>query len=174
MKSEKPLMLDIDLGNSSAKWCLRVGSNKHYGSATGQQPLLQALSVFFAEKGFLLSSVESLHIASVCSDARNQEIQQSLVAQKIVKPCWLDSEQKTAGVTNSYTEPQRMGVDRWAAIVAAVEQLRSEQRSLCSCIVDAGSALTLDLSTLMQIIAVVISCRATPCSATHYLIIRPM
>ena len=44
------------------------------------------------------------------------------------------------GLRNCYSHPERLGVDRWLAMIAA--------RSLCNssfCVVDAGTALTIDL-----------------------------
>ena len=43
------------------------------------------------------------------------------------------------GVTNAYTQPRRMGVDRWVAMVGAWAELQS-----ACLIVDAGTAVTLD------------------------------
>lgn len=43
------------------------------------------------------------------------------------------------GVTNSYRQPRRLGVDRWVAMVGARAQTRK-----ALCIVDAGTAVTID------------------------------
>ena len=48
-------------------------------------------------------------------------------------------EKQAYGVTNSYRQPRRMGVDRWVALIGA----RSEFRGAI-CIVDAGTAVTID------------------------------
>jgi type III pantothenate kinase len=49
------------------------------------------------------------------------------------------SEKKGFGLTNSYKQPRRMGVDRWVAMIGA----RSEFRGALM-IVDAGTAVTID------------------------------
>ncbi|MDX1516872.1 MAG: type III pantothenate kinase [Woeseiaceae bacterium] len=46
---------------------------------------------------------------------------------------------EACGVTNSYAQPRRMGVDRWVAMIGA----RAEFRAACV-IVDAGTAVTID------------------------------
>jgi type III pantothenate kinase len=139
------MILDIDMGNSAVKWCLRVDDQLHYGRLSGQQQsLANTLAEFIASKGYLLSAVNALRIASVCSVARNQVIEKELAAMQVVKPHWLRTQQQTAGVINGYQDFSRMGVDRWAAIVAAVAHLRQQQQPPCCCVVDAGSALTLD------------------------------
>lgn len=45
----------------------------------------------------------------------------------------------SCGVTNAYTEPARLGPDRWAALIGA-----RARKYGAVCIVDAGSALTVD------------------------------
>ena len=43
------------------------------------------------------------------------------------------------GITNSYKQPRRLGVDRWVAMIGARAELRG-----AICIVDAGTAVTID------------------------------
>ena len=49
------------------------------------------------------------------------------------------SEREACGVTNSYRQPRRLGVDRWVAMIGA----RAEFETTCL-VVDAGTAVTLD------------------------------
>ena len=44
------------------------------------------------------------------------------------------------GVTTSYKQPRRLGVDRWVAMIGAWNELKS-----ALCIVDAGTAMTIDV-----------------------------
>lgn len=44
------------------------------------------------------------------------------------------------GITNGYTEHQQLGIDRWAAMVGAWRRYQGLQ-----CIIDAGSAVTIDV-----------------------------
>ncbi len=44
------------------------------------------------------------------------------------------------GVTTSYKQPRRLGVDRWVAMIGAWNEFRS-----ALCIVDAGTAMTIDV-----------------------------
>lgn len=46
---------------------------------------------------------------------------------------------EACGVTNSYRQPRRLGVDRWVAMIAAYTELRK-----AVLVVDAGTAVTLD------------------------------
>lgn len=49
------------------------------------------------------------------------------------------TEREAGGVTNSYRQPRRLGVDRWVAMIGA----RAEAGGACL-VVDAGTALTID------------------------------
>lgn len=48
-------------------------------------------------------------------------------------------EKAAFGVTNSYRQPRRMGVDRWVAMIGAYAEFRG-----ALCVVDAGTAVTID------------------------------
>jgi type III pantothenate kinase len=49
------------------------------------------------------------------------------------------SEREAFGVTNGYKRPRQLGVDRWAAMIGARAEFKT-----ALCIVDAGSAVTID------------------------------
>lgn len=49
-------------------------------------------------------------------------------------------EKQACGVTTSYSQPRRMGIDRWVAMIGGWNEFRS-----ALCIVDAGTAMTIDL-----------------------------
>lgn len=55
------------------------------------------------------------------------------------EPEFLRSPASGRGISNAYREPARLGIDRWAAMLAARELAAG-----ALCVVDAGTALTLD------------------------------
>jgi type III pantothenate kinase len=57
-------------------------------------------------------------------------------------PEFVRSERSRCGVTNGYREVWRLGADRWVALIGARASLR---RPRAACVVDAGTAITLDL-----------------------------
>lgn len=52
---------------------------------------------------------------------------------------YVHAQKQAYGLTNSYSRPRRMGVDRWSAMIGA----RAEYKSAL-CVIDAGTAVTLD------------------------------
>ena len=80
-----------------------------------------------------------VRIASVFEQAANERFAEQIRAQH-PQIHFVRSEASRNGLRNAYAEPQRLGVDRWLAMLA----LWTELRGAC-CIVSAGTALTVDL-----------------------------
>ncbi|MEM0954452.1 MAG: type III pantothenate kinase [Pseudomonadota bacterium] len=118
------MTLLLDVGNSSVKW--RAGELR--GRCEGESVLPD-----------LPTTPAGIWVASVAS-AERQGMLTELCQQRWQKTPWFArSERSACGVTNSYAEPSRMGVDRWLAMIAAFDVTQSPV-----CVVDAGSALTID------------------------------
>jgi len=83
--------------------------------------------------------ISAVFCASVASDDRIAVVRQESGLQQVP---WqiVHSEAAKSGLRSQYTEPHLLGVDRWLAMLGAVE-LWSGQSLL---VVDAGTALTLD------------------------------
>lgn len=127
--------LQLDVGNSRAKWRLVEHGQVLYRGCYSQedQGSLEAL----------LGCTETLSrilISSVASDARERQLAELLRTQWGVQPEFARTPARSGDLQNSYKDPSRMGVDRWLAMLGARQ--RSTNRL---CVVDAGSALTIDL-----------------------------
>lgn len=123
------MILQLDIGNSAVKWRLRHGgSNLEQGSF---------------EPGAVLPELqqppEAVWVASVAEPQQEQVLAQQLRKHWAVEPWFARSVASACGVTNSYAEPARMGVDRWLAMIAGYQLVAGPV-----CVVDAGSALTID------------------------------
>ena len=80
------------------------------------------------------------YLASVLDASRQAELEQFLLEQFGAAVTRFVSTAKVMGVTNGYRQPERLGDDRWMTLLAAREMAAAD------CIViDAGSAITLDL-----------------------------
>jgi len=127
--------LQLDVGNSSAKWRLVAGdavcSRGRYlgGDAASRGQLLEACE-----------RPDQIWVASVAGAEAEAELASLLRQRWGVEPWFARTTARSGDLVNSYTEPQRMGVDRWLAMLAA--RRRHPGRV---CVVDAGSALTIDL-----------------------------
>lgn len=127
--------LQLDVGNSGAKWRLvRAGAVVSRGSysaadAASRQALLGCTD-----------TLEEAWVASVAAPAQDAALVELLAGHWGVEPWFARTGARTGDLVNSYEDPARMGVDRWLAMLAA--RHRTPGRA---CVVDAGSALTIDL-----------------------------
>lgn len=126
-----PGVLLLDIGNSAGKWVfIRPAGESRRGRA-GLENIVEDI-------GEALSDATVL-IASVAAPAQEQALSARLTDMGC-RVFFARSRGELGGLVNSYVDPQRMGVDRWLAMVAARQRCKGE-----FCVVDAGSALTIDL-----------------------------
>ncbi len=127
--------LQLDVGNGSTKWRLICdGTLANRGTYRADEP--------DSEQRLLecCPDLQQIWISSVAAPAAEQALQAMLVAQWGVQPWFARSAAKTGDVRNSYADPGRLGVDRWLAMLGARRRVPGR-----FCVVDAGSALTLDI-----------------------------
>jgi type III pantothenate kinase len=132
------MKLLLDIGNSSVKWVWSTpqglgekGRFVHHG-ADFASLAGQAWSRLAQPRTIVVSNVAGADVAARLQDWTQQHWQQV--------PGFLAASRAAAGVRNGYAEPETLGIDRWAALVAAYTAWRSSV-----CVVDCGTAITLDL-----------------------------
>jgi type III pantothenate kinase len=125
------VILQLDLGNSALKWRCWDGEDV---LERGSLPRAGGLALPELE-----NPPSEVWVASVADKASNEELAALVSASWQLTTWFAESTGSACGVTNSYKEPERMGVDRWLAMIAAWQA-----NSAALCVVDAGSALTID------------------------------
>ncbi len=133
MSMDRKLLL-IDVGNSRLKWAhacggvLSVGAAiEHHGDTAGAFAQIEA------------GVVDAVWIADVTGGDLRAALRQAVVARCQREPHFAASELRRAGLVCAYSQPQRLGVDRWLMLLAAWTQAHT-----ASCVVSAGTALTFD------------------------------
>jgi len=141
------MYLDIDIGNSRSKWRLGEGATAMRGAcASTHEELLAIVEVLRKGAGDKPSPIKEVRISSVKDDDFSLELTGQFVKRFSLVVDFAKTRRETIGIRNSYSEPEKMGIDRWCAVIAAVNHNRmSQSPNKLVCIVDAGSALTLDL-----------------------------
>jgi len=127
----------FDVGNTRLKWGLldrgkigRTGSVRHDElRESGFTPLTSRLP----------HDIESILISNVAGAGFAARLTRVLGIHCDAEIHFARAERSAYGITNSYRQPRRLGVDRWAAMIGA----RAESKSAL-CIVDAGTAVTID------------------------------
>lgn len=128
------MILELDVGNSRLKW----RSVDAHGKVLARG--VQSSSDAFATLAAKIGAPRRIRVACVRDAAFKQQLQAR------IKDCWgLEAELaksalQAAGVITAYTQPENLGVDRWLTMLAA----KARGQRAC-CIIDAGSALTVDL-----------------------------
>ena len=129
------MILQFDMGNTRTKWRLQSDG------ITVVRGALEGFADFSSLSGRLNTfAVDKIWVASVVAPSRNEAL--SVWAQKTfgVSPRFAYSCAEFGAVKNGYSIPQRLGVDRWLAMVAAFKYVCG-----ACVVVDCGSAITVDL-----------------------------
>ncbi|OOG51005.1 type III pantothenate kinase [Rhodanobacter sp. C01] len=131
------MKLLLDLGNTRLKWALQSqpGAWLAQGAADWNQDIAAALDQAWAG----LPHPTMVVAASVVDDRREAQVSASVAKQFNSKLHWLRTPASACGVRNAYAEPERLGVDRFLAMVAA------HADGCAPCVLaSVGTALTLD------------------------------
>jgi type III pantothenate kinase len=129
------MKLYVDVGNSAIKWAtaeeLRTArmhvEESNNLPATIEQPWAK------------LTRPDAVHIASVRRQDVEMKLRHWIEQQWQITPLFAETRRCEHGVTNGYTQPEQLGVDRWLALIAARALSPSPK-----IVVDCGSATTID------------------------------
>jgi len=132
------MSLLVDMGNTRLKWAVANGEQLMTGEPLfneqiNEQALLAAWQA--------LTPPPQLVIACVTASERLAVVM--AVARRLwsdVKISRVQSQAQSFGVLNAYTPPEKLGVDRWLALVAGWQVCHTPV-----CVVDCGTAITVDL-----------------------------
>jgi type III pantothenate kinase len=128
----------LDIGNSSIKWAQADGTT-----------LLAADSALHRDADFeaLADSIwqaidipQRVIVSNVAGHAMAVRLTAWTERHWRLTPRFVSATRQAAGLTNAYTQPEELGVDRWAAMLGA----RMDYPGAL-CVVDCGSAITVDL-----------------------------
>lgn len=135
------MILLVDIGNSRLKWAttngerIDVGASVDYRYPGYLSTLQQAWNCIGLPRQIAVASVTSPQIL-----ADILELTQLLWPG--VLPWLAQAKACALGVQNAYPQPEKLGVDRWLALVAAHRDYGGDL-----CVVDCGTAITVDAVT---------------------------
>lgn len=125
------MLLVIDIGNTRTKWALADDAGK-------LREAQACLNIDIASSALAraLTQASKAFVANVAGEGMAQQVTQLLQPLPIN---FAEASAQACGVTNGYAQPTQLGIDRWAALVAAW-QLNKHP----SLVVNAGTAITMD------------------------------
>ena len=127
----------IDAGNTRLKWVTLRGAKLGRAHALDWN----ASSMERVARAVLRTRAERVLVCSVAGAAFERALRRAARAAGKPTPQFVRSTRRAAGVRNGYLETWRLGADRWVAMLGA----RALYSGRALCVVDVGTALTLDL-----------------------------
>lgn len=132
------MKLLIDIGNSRLKWAVEEGGALVFRVACDyrQQDWLERLRENWRAIAPRRIAIANVGQKSLCEQVR----QLCALLWPRLSPFVARSSALALGVSNAYSQPETLGVDRWLAMLAAHRQYSGRL-----CIVDCGTAITIDV-----------------------------
>lgn len=128
----------IDAGNSRVKWARWDGQAlSAIRSAATAELRASALETL---TGSLPNDVSRILVSNVAGPELRQQLAERLPAATGADVEFAVAEARRDGLVSAYSEPGRMGVDRWLAMLGAWSRLRE-----ACLVVDVGTAMTIDV-----------------------------
>lgn len=128
------MLVDIDIGNTRAKWRLSSGGDtldRGFIDTIGDNwSALAALCPYQPKR---------VRVSNVAGEVVAQQVRRVVARDLGIKAEFAIACKSVGTVTSGYEDPQRLGVDRWLAILAGWELFHDR-----CVVIDAGSALTFD------------------------------
>lgn len=134
------MKLVVDVGNSRMKWANLDGST---------WPQSRSMSVKGDIKTLLdrhwisMTPPEIVLISNVAGKETERRLHLWVREHWGIDPVFFRSTSRYKGMTNEYAQPEQLGCDRWAALIGA----RSLRQRGALCVVDCGTAITIDALT---------------------------
>jgi type III pantothenate kinase len=128
----------VDIGNSRLKWAATAPAGLKVGAAIMNHDLTEARLIDLwrglpKPKSLAISCVSARRLAGIVRSAADG-LWPGITVIEAKSEVW------AFGVKNAYLQPEKLGVDRWLALLAA-----RRHYALPVCIADCGTAITLDL-----------------------------
>ena len=128
------MILTIDAGNTRTKWALfDAADNIVWQGVCANQDIADA------ELLPANTVCQRAIVANVAGEQHAHQIAQLLKKHAVANVHWAKASQRACDVINSYEKPETLGIDRWAALVAAWYM----EQNICI-VVSAGTAITID------------------------------
>jgi len=152
MREDSRMLLELDAGNSRLKWRLCnptlqfapvasgvvVDASTTLPAAERARAALETLLEQIAQTG--KHTPTQVHVSSVRDGEFRVLCRQAFLAQHSVEPVFAKAKAASQGLHSGYLNPEKLGVDRWLAMLAAFH----DAKGAC-CVLDCGTTITLDV-----------------------------
>ena len=135
--------LAIDIGNTRLKWALYAAPHPGAKLLRDGAVFLETIDDLAERDWKALPEPSSMLGCVVAGEGVKRRVEEQLELWDL-EPRWVVSTAHACGVTNSYDHPNRLGVDRWVALIAARHRVLAQGRARPALVVMVGTAVTVD------------------------------
>ena len=135
--------LAIDVGNTRLKWAQYASPQPGAGLLAHGAVFLETIDRLAETDWQTLAPPASMLGSIVAGEGVKRRVEEQLEIWDI-PPRWVVSSARAAGVTNGYDHPNRLGTDRWVALIGARHRVLATGQPRPALVVMVGTAVTVD------------------------------
>ena len=135
--------LAIDIGNTRLKWAQYAAPQPGAALLKHGAVFLETIDSLADNEWRSLSAPGSMLGCVVAGEGVKRRVEEQLELWD-VEPRWVVSGAQACGVVNSYDHPNRLGVDRWVALIGARHRVLAQGAPRPALVVMVGTAVTVD------------------------------
>jgi len=135
--------LAIDIGNTRLKWAQYATPQPGAALLAHGAVFLETIDTLAETDWKALPAPGSMLGCVVAGDGVKRRVEEQMELWDI-EPRWVVSAREACGVTNGYDHPNRLGVDRWVAMIGARHRVLAQGRPRPALVVMVGTAVTVD------------------------------
>ncbi|MEP6740210.1 MAG: type III pantothenate kinase [Caldimonas sp.] len=135
--------LAVDVGNTRLKWALYAAPKPGAVLLSHGAVFLEAIDSLAEGPWQGLQAPSSMLGSIVAGEGIRRRTEAQLEVWD-VEPRWVVSNASACGVTNGYDHPNRLGVDRWVALIGARQRVLERGAARPVLVVMVGTAVTVD------------------------------
>lgn len=129
--------LVVDIGNSRIKWSCEDGGLWRPSCSV---PMRDTLETILDQYWGAMDQPQRVLVSNVAGRRREDAVHTWVGQRWRIEPEFFRSGPQCKGIVNGYEQPSQLGCDRWAAVIGA----RSLREKGALCVVDCGTAITVD------------------------------
>lgn len=135
--------LAIDIGNTRLKWAQYAAPQPGAALLAQGAVFLETIDSLAEREWRALPVPASMLGCVVAGEGVKRRVEEQLELWDL-EPRWVVSSRRAAGVVNGYDHPNRLGVDRWVALIAARHRVLQAGAPRPALVVMVGTAVTVD------------------------------
>ena len=135
--------LAIDVGNTRLKWAQYASPQPGAGLLAHGAVFLEQIDNLADTDWKSLGPPASMLGSIVAGEGVKRRVEEQMELWDIA-PRWVVSSPHAAGVTNGYDHPNRLGTDRWVALIGARHRVLASGEPRPALVVMVGTAVTVD------------------------------